>query len=78
MIILLTLSQILFIFVYYVSENAKRDLLNEGQHRRIFIHHDLMNLADLLQAKVAEVRSSATSREGQEHSYDEKTLVCFY
>ena len=34
-----------------------------------------MNLADMLQAEVAGVRSSATSREGQKHSYDEKTLV---
>ena len=74
-IILLTLSQILSISVYYASGNAKRGLLNEGQHRRVSIHHGLMNLADLLRAEVAGVRSPATSREGQEYSYDEKTLV---
>ena len=34
-----------------------------------------MNLADLLRAEVAGVDSPATSREVQEHSYDEKTLV---
>ena len=34
-----------------------------------------MNLADVLRAEVAGVGSLATSREEQEHSYDEKTLV---
>ncbi len=71
MIFLLTLSQILFIFVYYVSKNANRDLLNEEQHR-VFIHHRLMNLASLFRAKVTEVH---LSREEQQHVYDEKTLV---
>lgn len=75
MIVLLTLSQILSISVYYASGNAKRGLLNKGQHRRVSIHHGLMNLAGLFRAEVAGVRSSATSREEQEHNYDEKTLV---
>ena len=34
-----------------------------------------MNLADLFRAEVAGVRSSATSGEEQEHSYDKKTLA---
>lgn len=34
-----------------------------------------MNLADLLRAEVAGVGSPATSREEQEHSFDEKMLV---
>ena len=34
-----------------------------------------MNLADLVRAEVARVLSSATSREEQGHSYDEKTLI---
>ena len=34
-----------------------------------------MNLTDLLRAEVTGVGSPATSREEQEHSYDEKTLV---
>ena len=34
-----------------------------------------MNLADLVRAEVAGVTSSATSRDEQEHSSDEKTLV---
>ena len=34
-----------------------------------------MNLPALFRAEVAEVRSSASSREEQQHSYDEKTLV---
>lgn len=75
MIVLLTLSQILSISVYYASGNAKRGLLNEGQHRRVSIHHGLMNLADLFRAEVAGVRPSATLGEEQEHSYEEKTLV---
>ena len=69
------LPQILSISVYYASGNAKRGLLNEGQHRRVSIHHGLMNLADILRAEVAEVPSSAPSREEQKHSYDERTLV---
>jgi len=71
MIFLLILSQILFIFVYYVSKNANRDLLNEEQYR-VFIYHRLMNLASLFQAKVIEVY---LSKEEQLHVYDEKTLV---
>ena len=55
--------------------NAKRGLLNEGQHRRVSIHHGLMNLADLFRAEVVGVRPSATLGKEQEHSYDEKTLV---
>ncbi len=34
-----------------------------------------MDLAHLVRAEVAGVVSPATSREEQEHSYDEKTLV---
>lgn len=51
------------------------DLLNEEQHQWVFIHHNLMSLASLFWAKVAEVRLSTTSREEQKHSYYEKTLV---
>lgn len=71
MIFLLILSQILFIFVYYISKNANRNLLNEEQHR-VFIHYHLMNLTSLFQAKVTEVY---LSKEEQLHVYNEKTLV---
>ena len=56
---LLTLSQILSISVYYASGKADRSLVNEGQHRRVSIHHGRMNLADILQSEVAGVTSSA-------------------
>lgn len=75
MIVWLTLSQIFSISVYYVSENAKYGLLNKEQHWWVFIHHSLMNLADLLWVKVAEVHLSTMSRKEQEHSYDKKMLV---
>ena len=55
--------QILSISVYYASGKADRGLLNEGQHRRVSIHHGLMNLADLLRAEVVAVRSPAPLRE---------------
>jgi len=75
MIVLLNLSLILSISVYYASGNADRTLLNEGRHRRVSIRHGLMHLADLLRAEIAGVRSLATSEEEQEHSWDEKTRV---
>jgi hypothetical protein len=63
--------QILSISVYYASGHAKRGLLNEGQHRRVSIHHGFLNLADRLREEVVGVRSG----EEHEHSHNEKTLV---
>ena len=56
---LLTLSQILSISVYYASGKADRDLVNEGQHRRVSIHHGRMNLADILQSEIANEKAGA-------------------
>ena len=70
-----SIHQILSISVYYVFENAKRGLLKKGQHQRVSIHSGLMNLTDLVRAKVAGVISSAMTRKEQEHSFDKETLV---
>ena len=69
----LTLSQILSISVYYASGKPDHDLVNEGQHQRVSIHHGMMKLVDILQSEVAGVSSSATPGQKQQLGLTKKT-----
>lgn len=62
-LVLLTLSQILCISIYYIFRHVNHDSLNADQHQWVFIHSDSVNLADLLWAEVTEEHSSDTSIE---------------
>lgn len=85
-LILLTLSQILCISIYYTSGRVNHDSLDAGQHQQVFIHPSSVNLVNLLQAEVTGEHSSGTSigkeigsrlesELGEEAGWNAKTLV---